>query len=343
MEQPLYYHATNHSMKRRCDSHDYHARCMYMITLVVEGRRNVFGRLVGDPFLSVGQVGAASLEPSLLGRAVEEAWKDLPRRYPEVNNIALQLMPDHLHFIVFVTKRMEVALPTVIASFEGYCRQRYKALIRQGLAPAVPQYISEEQSLAKKEGRKSGLGLLFEIGYNDKILWREGELQLWKQYLADNPRRRLIKERCPELFMVKRNVDSHGFTFEALGNVFLLDYPRRIYVQCSRRISDSDLAALLHKAKPDFENGSVFVSASVSPGEKLVMRRAFESGCPTIVLRENGFAQYEKPHGKAFDACAEGKLLLLAPWEHHTEKRLISREQCLYLNRMALAISTDRL
>lgn len=130
MEQPLYYHATNHSMKRRCDSHDYHARCMYMITLVVEGRRNVFGRLVGDPFLSVGQVGAASLEPSLLGRAVEEAWKDLPRRYPEVNNIALQLMPDHLHFIVFVTKRMEVALPTVIASFEGYCRQRYKALIR---------------------------------------------------------------------------------------------------------------------------------------------------------------------------------------------------------------------
>ena len=343
MDQPPFFHATHHSMKKRCTDHDYRSRSMYMVTLTVEGRRNLLGSLVGDPALPVGQAGAAALSPSLLGTAVEEEWKDVPKRYPEVADIALQLMPDHLHLIAFVTRRLEVTFPTVIASFEGHCRQRYKSLITRGLAPAVPQYILEEQDLAKKERRKSQLGLLFEIGFNDKILWRAGELQSWRRYLADNPRRRLIKERCPDLFTVKRNIGSHGYTFEALGNAFLLDYPRRVFVQCSRRISDADLAALLRKAEPDFANESVFVSASVSPGEKLVMRQAFDRGCPTIVLRENGFAQYEKPHGKAFDACAEGKLLLLAPWEHHTEKKLISREQCLNLNRMAQAISTDRL
>ena len=343
MDQPPFFHATHHSMKKRCTNHDYRSRSMYMITLTVEGRRNLLGSLVGDPALPVGQAGAAALSPSLLGTAVEEEWKDVPKRYPEVADIALQLMPDHLHLIAFVTRRMEVTFPTVIASFEGHCRQRYKSLIARGLAPAVPPYILAEQDLAKKERRKSQLGLLFEIGFNDKILWRAGELQAWKRYLADNPRRRLIKERCPDLFTVKHNIGSHGYTFEALGNAFLLDYPRRVFVQCSRCVSDADLDFLLHKAEPDFENGSVFVSASVSPGEKLVMRQAFDRGCPTIVLRENGFAQYEKPHGKAFDACAEGKLLLLAPWEHHTEKRLISREQCLGLNRMAQAISTDRL
>lgn len=330
-------------MKHRCTNHDYRSRSMYMITLTIEGRRSLLGCLVGDPSLPVGQAGAAALSPSLLGTAVEEEWKDVPKRYPEVADIELQLMPDHLHLIAFVTRRMDVTFPTVIASFEGHCRQRYNSLIAQGLAPAVPQYILEEQDLAKKERRKSQLGLLFEIGFNDKILWRAGELQAWKRYLADNPRRRLIKERYPDLFTVKHHIDSYGYTFEALGNTFLLDYPRRIFVQCSRRVSDADLDFLLRKAEPDFENKSVFVSASVSPGEKLVMRRAFKRGCPTIVLRENGFAQYEKPHGKAFDACAEGKLLLLAPWEHHTERRVISREQCLGLNRMAQAISTDRL
>ena len=35
------------SMKRRDDHHDYTERRMYMITLEVEGRRPVFGRLVG--------------------------------------------------------------------------------------------------------------------------------------------------------------------------------------------------------------------------------------------------------------------------------------------------------
>jgi hypothetical protein len=38
------------SMKRRDDHYDYTERRMYMITLEVEGRRSVFGHLVGDAF-----------------------------------------------------------------------------------------------------------------------------------------------------------------------------------------------------------------------------------------------------------------------------------------------------
>ena len=122
MDQPLFFHATHHSMKHRCTDHDYCSRSMYMITLTIEGRRNLLGSLVGDPSLPVGQAGAASLRPSLLGTAVEEEWKDVPKRYPEVADIELQLMPDHLHLIAFVTRRMDVTFPTVIASFEGHCR-----------------------------------------------------------------------------------------------------------------------------------------------------------------------------------------------------------------------------
>jgi hypothetical protein len=42
------------SMKRRDDHHDYTERRMYMITLEVEGRRPLFGRIVGKPFAERG-------------------------------------------------------------------------------------------------------------------------------------------------------------------------------------------------------------------------------------------------------------------------------------------------
>ena len=57
-----------------------------------------------------------------------------------------------------------------------------------------------------------------------------------------------------------------------------------------------------------------------------------------IVLLENGFTALAKPGGARFDACARGQLLLLAPWEHHTDKRVITRLQCTMLNNMAAAL-----
>lgn len=152
----------------------------------------------------------------------------------------------------------------------------------------------------------------------------------------------MLKEHNPLLFNVKHGITAGGFTFEAMGNEFLLGYPRRLYVQCSRKMTDGDIKAMMERLKDDFANGTVFVSACISPDEKVVMRKAFSCGCPVVVLRENGFGQYEKPGGKAFDACAEGRLLLLAPWRHHNERSTITRNQCLQLNKMAEALCTGR-
>ena len=40
-------HETKHSMKRRSPWHDYHEKGTYMLTLVVEGRMPLLGRLEG--------------------------------------------------------------------------------------------------------------------------------------------------------------------------------------------------------------------------------------------------------------------------------------------------------
>ena len=82
-------------------------------------------------------------------------------------------------------------------------------------------------------------------------------------------------------------------------------------------------------------HGAVLVSPCISPGEKEIAAAAFAEGLPLVAILENGFAPLYKPSGKRFDACAAGLLLLLAPWPHHTDRRPISRAQCLALNRLA--------
>ena len=43
---------------------------------------------------------------------------------------------------------------------------------------------------------------------------------------------------------------------------------------------------------------------------------------------------------ESFDACSEGRLLQVCPWEYHMERRVISREQCLSLNRLVEYIAS---
>ena len=297
------------SMKRRRVGHDYQGRCIYMITLVVKERRPLLGTLMGN-----GETEPAFVEPSPLGQAVMQSLVNIPKYYPEIAIWTFQLMPDHLHFIVFVKERIPVHLGKVINGFKVGCNRVYKELV------------------------KSELPGLWEDGYNDVILGQEGQLQRMKAYIHDNPRRLAIKRAHPDLFQVQRNIQVGDYTFAALGNVFLLDAPCLLQVQCTRKLTTPQITATVQQFLSHAQNGAVLVSPSISPGEKAVMKAAFEHGYPVIVLQENGFAPLAKPGGQRFDACAQGRLLMLAPWEHHNDRRVIKRNQCLDLNEMARVI-----
>lgn len=49
----------------------------------------------------------ASVCLSPLGEAVEQAWLRLPDYYPELTMLAHQVMPDHLHGIIFVERELQ--------------------------------------------------------------------------------------------------------------------------------------------------------------------------------------------------------------------------------------------
>ena len=322
------------SMLRRCVGHDYSGRQIYMITMVTEGRRQLFGQVVGKSNVPAGSDDAPRIELSPLGQRVSDEWWAASQHHPEVKVLALQMMPDHLHGILFVTKQMERPLGMLLRGFKQSCNRHYRELVL-GIAPPVPSVaLSTQQTQPKKNRRNEDRshGMLFARGYNDKLLLREGQLETWIHYLNDNPRRLLMKREHPDLFRVQRNVEAAGMTFSAIGNRFLLDRPMRLQVQCSRRLSEAEIQEQVTHFLTAAREGAVLVSPAISPGEKAVMRAAFTEGLPLIYLQENGFTDLAKPGGTRMEACARGQLLILAPWEHHNERLTIRRDQCLKLN-----------
>ena len=328
------------SMTRRRDGHDYEARQMYLITITVEGRRPLLGRVVGNPEAAEGTPDAPHTELSPLGKAVEQQWMAISHYHPEVKVLALQMMPDHLHSILFVKERMPQHLGHIIKGFKASTNKEYRRLIAPAPSSAVP-VVSSAATPSQRTGRPKPdrkHGLLWSIGYTDGILGRKGQLNNWLAYLRDNPRRLLMKRLHPEFFRVQRNVQVGSYEFSAIGNRYLLSHPVRLQVQCSRRLTQEEIAQQMNHYLGLAKRGAVLVSPSISPGEKAIMRAAFDAGYPLILLQENGFTELAKPGGARFDACAEGRLLILAPWEHHNQRLTINRSQCLSLNDMARAI-----
>ena len=93
------------SMLRRCVDHDYTERMIYMVTMITEGRRPLFGKVTGRSDAPADSEQTPRMELSELGRRVEAEWLGIPRYYPQVEIIALQMMPDHLHGIIFIKEK----------------------------------------------------------------------------------------------------------------------------------------------------------------------------------------------------------------------------------------------
>ena len=357
-----------HHMGRRCFNWDYSSRCIYMITITLADRsRPILGRLVDE--------GAEwRIEPSEIGRIVEECWREIPVQWPGVEVICSQLMPDHFHGIIFVKEPQKKPLGNIIGGFKSKTSSRAGEVLCRTRA----EYCAT--------ARASGL---WAPGFVDLILFREGQLAKMVAYIRENPRRLGIKRAHSELFRVARDLvvnfaargeaqnpargkaQSYAYGhFTAIGNHVLLDWPDIRQVQCSRshfaykrerlpgggwkNCRDSAGVPLVEFASDEFEakaeaalaaaeRGAVLISPCISNGEREIARRAFRAGYRVITLKNKGFSPFYKPGGKLFDACAAGNLLMLAPanWPYVPGEKTITRDQAQVLNRIAQLIAGD--
>ena len=367
---------TRHSMKRRSPWHDYHGKGTYMLTLVVEGRMPLLGRLEGRVNARPGDGDGPKVVLSELGAAiVKEEIPKIHRYYPQVEVWKVCIMPDHVHLIVRVKEdlRGDQAMESLGTEARGghdsaaLMSEENAALMNEKKASSLMNEKEEgPMGMTAKRGKEmDSLGMvvkgfklgcnrayrriygmkkmtgkgLFESGYNDKVLLHEGQLKGWMKYLDDNPRRLMVKRMNPGLFTVMLNKMVAGRRCQMVGNCFLLNIPDKVAVIVHRRYSEEDLCRLRKEWLACGERGGVLVSAAISIKEKEVLREAMNRGYRIVLLRENGFPRLYKPCGESFDACSEGLLLQISPWEYHMEKKTITREECLELNEMAERIA----
>ena len=295
----------------------------------------------------------ARVELTSLGKAVADCWESIPKFYPKIRVIGKRVMPDHFHGLLFATEPLGCHLGQVIKGFKIGCnkaaRELDPAILSQGAGHGAAQGAGHGaqgagHGAAQGAGRGGGL---FAEGFTDVILFRDGQLENQINYLADNPRRLAVKTLFPELFTVADEIsaalpglrpDARGH-FAALGNRFLLKRPLA-QVQVSRRFfgyrrvakpggglkiaRDEKGEPIIDFTTGDFEerrnellaaakHGAVLLSPCVSDGERQIAREALKAGWPLITMANKGFARLQKPSGRYFDACAAGKLLMLAP------------------------------
>ena len=312
-------------MKRRFVGHDYTRRGIYMVTMTVEGRRPLFGRVYGTS-------DDARIELTALGCAVRDEWRNIPSYHPEVKVFDLQMMPDHLHGILFISEPLSCGLSGIVRGFKTGCGRAYRQLV-------APLSVAT-QSQQTLKGSHPEHGLLFEPGFNDLVLRTDDEYQRWKHYLRDNPRRLLMKRERPDLLQPFFNLKLGSYTYNGIGNRALLTAPQRMAVRVSRRLTGQQLETEIARYLDVARKGTVLISPAISPGEKMVMRQAFNLHLPTIVVLRNGFTLLSKPKGEQFDACSQGHLLMLSSWEHSNEQVKLSAHDCQLMNLMALELSS---
>ena len=227
-----------------------------MITMNIDGRKPLLGELQGG-------TDGAWVYYSPLGKAVSEEIEKCFADYPQIQICAKQLMPDHLHFVVWVKDSLPVSLGEIIRKLKIGCTHAYWEIVLHMNVQSKDTTNSSVQSKdttncsVQSKDATSNRSSLFESGFHDRIMLHNGQLRNMIDYVRDNPRRLALKRANPQLFRLHQRVHVAGFSCTTLGNQFLLDFPMKGVVQCSRRLTQAEIDRQKEQCLAEAERGTV--------------------------------------------------------------------------------------
>ena len=301
---------------QRAFFHDYRKPCIYMITIATEDRLPLLGEVIGNPYAPQRNKETPRVRLSDLGRNISKTLGHLKWKYPQISTPAWQIMPDHVHLMVYVKEELTFHCAAIIYNFIDECNTIYQ------LHPF------------------NGHSCLFSRSFNDRILSGKNQLQAMIDYIHDNPRRFLLKTHHPDFFRLWE-LQWNGEVLKVMGNLELLRHPQRIQVRISRRNNEIQLHQLTDRFLAAAREGAVLVSPFVSPGECMVKENALKEGLPMIKILDNGFPPFFKPYGKLFNFCAMGKLLLVSIFPYSSSRIMPTKERFEQMNLLAYRLTLN--
>lgn len=224
---------TIHRMDRRSSHKNYELPGIYHITIkAAETIHAPFGKMVGDLNKPDGDPDAPRVALSPVGQMVkQELLHSISTYYPMVEVQDHVIMPEHMHFIVQVKKRImnreghSAHLGHVIAGYKYGCNHRWWKMTGQLLDqrpeaagtkwPEAAGTHAVSSSAAAIQGAKP-LPTLFQEGYVDVMPIDAAQLEQQRAYIKGNPRSRLMRMSNRSWLQPQRTPIATALTLSAL-------------------------------------------------------------------------------------------------------------------------------
>ena len=345
---------TTSAYRPRNPGHDYYGRGTYLITLVVSEREQLLSSFTAVGIDALKEGNALTLTPlgEVVEQAWQRIPEAQSVHGNRVLVLSCVCMPDHFHGVIEVLEPMEWSLGDIIQAFKASCTSQWQRLMGMEASvnrpisvdlngPKVPGWLREKalrhdnegaliRSMSKKQ-RQEYYALvgrnqqpLFDDNYDDTVCLDERHRQAMIAYVHDNPRRALLRRLLPDVMRRCLHVRIGNRSYGAFGNLFLLRWARKIQVQCHRKHpvtgqpyeETADYASERQQwERAILEGCTVIVTPGISGGERLMKNECLQQGFPLIHLQKEPIGAFWKPERQRFEACANGSLLILAPWD----------------------------
>ena len=280
----------------------------FFVTFQTAHNKSVLGAIVGE-----------RCELNRLGCQIEEYWRGLPDKYPELELDEFVVMPNHFHAVLRIHYRptnKEHHLGFLLSRFKGGTGYIYGKMRRAGAVEDIGEH-------------------LWQFDYWDKIVTSEEQLEAYRKYIRENPKNwsrdrfgavtqysfgNLELLRAPKIAFVA----SQGFWASELK-------PRLIWsVRAKARRSDMGAGADHASRRSDIGVGAAckceaisereasastpaIISTFTSAQEREALRRALAKGRRIIAVIPQGIPPETELSPALIAACREGRALLLSP------------------------------
>lgn len=287
--------------------------------------------------------GMAWVELTPFGKAVERDLGNFDKYHKGTKVCQKVVMDTHAHIVVWVQKNYGKTIRQMAQGFRTGITQVARemgvwpvdtgatrpgnnnaAATAENAASDGPVSVSIEQVCGTCPYH------VFEIPFI-RTLYAEGQLRTMIDYVILNPYRRWIMVLYPQLFKLHRVTRIAGLKFRSLGNHWLLDWPLRQMVECSRKTTQAEWDEQLKGVMERAEAGAVTYTAAMNEGERYIADHIKAAGFPLVLLMKEGFPpagseeeKKYKPGGMMSDICSQGRLLLLEAYpESYQDSRIV--------------------
>ena len=268
-----------------------------------------------------------------LGSAIREEIYHIRDYHPEMEIFTRAIMPDHIHLLLNVKKELKRDLGQELAGFIMACNRHFQKYNPEFKPPSISdtdkQYSYARATLDSNK---------YFLSFDDVLIDAAGQLDKAKFYIMDNPYRYAVKKAHPDLFQRYLHLRVGNWEFAAYGNIFLLKKLLHI-VRVHRNYSREQFDCAREEALKAAAEGKVLISPFIHPEERGALKEALKQGASAIWIQADGMEERFSAQGRKFRLCAEGRLLLIAPWPGNKRSQEVTWKSAHAMNDLAEALA----